>query len=328
MPSNFSTQNKQKLIFAGTPEFAAEHLKGLIAAGHEIALVLTQPDARVGRGRKTKPTPVKAVAIEHDIPVLQPESLKNNDEVLDQIKSINPEFMIVVAYGLLIPMAFLDAPVQGCLNVHGSILPRWRGAAPVQRAIESMDAESGVCVMQMDVGLDTGPVRHQINLPIERQTSAELLDQLAVIGVDSLLEVLEAPASFPPVAQPEEGVTYAHKIHKSEKTINWTLSAKALDAKVRALQPWPSVMVENESYAFKILEAQPAANGASSEPGTIIAVDAKGIEVAAGDGSERLLIQKIQVSGGKPVNVKDFLHGKPDYFQKGQSLKPSAGENE
>lgn len=310
-----------RLVFAGTPEFAAVHLKGLCEAGFQVDLVLTQPDGKVGRGRKTKPTPVKAYALEQGIEVLQPEKLRGNTEFLERLQNLQPDFMVVVAYGLIIPRDILEAPTFGCLNVHGSILPRWRGAAPVQRAIESLDPETGVCIMQMDEGLDTGAVRHQIKTPICGETSPELLDKLAVLGVQGIVDVLRDPAQFPPIAQSEQGVNYAHKILKTEKHIDWNLSAEALSAKVRALQPWPNVMVETADHCFKILETNALAQSTSVvKPGVIIHVDQSGILIACGDGRERLLVQKVQLAGGKPIFIRDFLNGKSDYFNEGQSL--------
>ena len=317
--------NKPSIIFAGTPDFAAAHLQGLVEAGFDVPLVLSQPDARVGRGRKTMPTAVKAYAQSRGIDVAQPLSLKDNAEIQSLLQSHQPTWMVVVAYGLLIPKVILQIPTMGCLNVHGSLLPRWRGAAPVQRAIEAQDSVTGICIMQMDEGLDTGPVRKRVQTAIKPfETSSILIDRLAPLGVSALLAVLQEPEQYPPESQAAQGVTYAHKIRKTEKSIDWTLSADQLEAKLRALQPWPGVMVETGCFQFKILKAfvlkKEHSQGKLLKPGTVGRVSPAGIEVACGTGRQRLVLEVIQLAGSKPVNVSAFLNGNPEYFQTGDLL--------
>lgn len=317
-----SLEGLPRIVFAGTPDFAAAHLKALCEAGFPVDLVLTQPDGQVGRGRKTKPTPVKAYALEQNIEVIQPEKLRGNIEVLQRLQNLKPDFMVVVAYGLLIPLEILETPLNVCLNVHGSILPRWRGAAPVQRAIEFQDAHTGVCIMQMDEGLDTGPVRHQKTIPITRENSIQLLHKLADIGAQALLDVLRAPEQFPAKPQSDQGISYAEKILKAEKKIDWNLSALALDAKVRALQPWPTVIIETELHHFKILETEPLlGDWQQLKPGVVAEINQSGLVVACGNGRERICVRQLQLAGGKPMFIRNFINGKPDYFQTGQSLQ-------
>lgn len=323
MPKN---NRPDKIIFAGTPVFAATHLQVLHEAGFDIPLVLTQPDAQVGRGRKTTPTPVKAYALLQGLTVAQPEKLRDNQTLFHQLQDIQPDWMIVVAYGLIIPADILAIPKYGCLNVHGSLLPRWRGAAPVQRAIEAQDEKTGVCIMQMDEGLDTGAVRHRVETSIEDETAGELLDRLAPLGAEALLQVLDSPEAYPPVPQPLDGITYADKINKNEKQISWTQSAHALSAKIRALQPWPCVSVQAGRYDFKILQAHAARHQLEQPVGTVTNVDQSGISVAVGDGRDRLLIKRLQLAGGKPTAIKDFLNGKPDYFSKGDRFMDTVTE--
>ena len=313
--------NQPRIIFAGTPGFAAKHLQGLHEAGFEIPLVLTQPDAKVGRGRKLKPTDVKAYAVEHGIPVAQPEKVKGDQEVLALLQEVDADWMVVVAYGLILPKAVLDIPRYGCLNVHGSILPRWRGAAPIQRAIEARDVETGICIMQMDEGLDTGPVRHQSVLKIKKETSEQLLDALAPLGVKALIEVLQAPDAFPPQEQSKDGVAYAEKVRKNEKNIDWSIPSLDLEAKIRALQSWPGVSVITHKFQFKLLQAE-VVNQSNTfvQPGTITDISPEGIVIGCGDGHDRLRIERIQLAGSKPVFVRDFINGKPGFFQSGDFL--------
>lgn len=314
-------KSMSRIIFAGTPEFAVTHLQGLHGAGFHIPLVLTQPDGRVGRGRKTTPTPVKAYALEHGLTVAQPERLKDNQDMIATLRHIDADWMIVVAYGLLLPVAVLESTKNGCLNVHGSLLPRWRGAAPVQRAIEARDTQTGICIMQMNQGLDTGPIRHQLTMPITQETSETLLNAMALLGVQGLLDVLNDPSAYPPCPQSDEGVTYAEKISKREKQVDWRFSALELEAKVRALQPWPCLSVNTDRFQFKILQCCIGYLSLGAYPvGRVLSISNEGIEVACGDGCDRILLQTIQLSGGKPVAIRDFLNGKPDFFKVGDFL--------
>ena len=228
-----------RVIFAGTPDFAANALAALIAAGHEILVVLTQPDRPKGRGMKLTPSPVKTLALQYNLPVWQPENLKDA-AVQQQLRDLQADVMVVAAYGLLLPAAVLSIPEHGCLNIHASLLPRWRGAAPIQRAIEAGDVESGVCIMQMDVGLDTGDVLLSRNTPItEDTTAAQLHDALALVGAETIVEALAKLPELTAVPQPEAGVTYAQKLSKADAEIDWALGAKQIHNKIRALNPVP-----------------------------------------------------------------------------------------
>ncbi|NLG77827.1 MAG: methionyl-tRNA formyltransferase, partial [Xanthomonadaceae bacterium] len=227
------------IVFAGTPEFSVPTLKALLDSRHRVAAVYTQPDRPAGRGRQLTASPIKRVALEHGIHVEQPATLKDAAAVA-RLASFSADLMIVVAYGLLLPQSVLDTPRLGCVNVHASLLPRWRGAAPIQRAILAGDRETGVTIMQMDAGLDTGPMLLQRSTPIaERETSATLHDRLAAIGAEALLDALDSLPQIVPQAQPDEGVTYAAKIRKEEARIDWSRSASEIDRMVRAFDPWP-----------------------------------------------------------------------------------------
>ena len=295
-----------KLIFAGTPEFAAQALAAIIEAGHEVALVLTQPDRPAGRGMALQPSPVKTLALAHGIEVFQPLTLKDA-EAQAKVAGVAAEVMVVAAYGLILPQLMLDMPKVGCINIHGSLLPRWRGAAPIQRALLAGDAETGVCIMQMEAGLDTGPVLLRGAFPIEASdTTASLHDRLAALGA---LLVVEALGRLPLVAevQPLEGVTYAHKIEKAEALIDWQRSAAELDRHIRAFNPFPGAQALFKGQMIKLWLAMPVAG--SGKIGQILSVDRKQIVVACGDGA--LAIQELQKAGGKRLPVQQFLAGNP-----------------
>jgi methionyl-tRNA formyltransferase len=295
-----------KLIFAGTPEFAAQALAAIIAAGHQVALVLTQPDRPAGRGMSLQPSAVKQVALAHGIEVFQPLSLKDV-EAQARIADVGAEVMVVAAYGLILPQVVLDLPHFGCLNIHASLLPRWRGAAPIQRALLAGDAESGVCIMQMEAGLDTGPVLLQEALPIAHDdTAATLHDKLAVLGARLVVHALER-LPLPAAAQPAAGVTYAHKIEKAEAAIDWRRSAAELDRHVRAFNPFPGAQARFGGQVVKIWQAVPVA--ASGEPGSVLAVDRRQIVVACGEGA--LALGELQKAGGKRLPVQQFIAGHP-----------------
>ena len=293
-----------KLIFAGTPEFAAQALATLITAGHQLALVLTQPDRPSGRGMVLRPSPVKALALEHGIEVFQPPTLRDA-AAQARLQAVGADAMIVAAYGLILPQAVLDLPRFGCINIHASLLPRWRGAAPIQRAILAGDAESGVCIMQMEAGLDTGPVLLSAALPIaEDETAGSLHDRLAELGARLIVAALEKlPLAALP--QADEGVTYAAKIEKSEALLDWNLSAQQLARQVRAFNPFPGALAYLGKLNVKVWRA--SAEAGEGSPGTILAGDRAGILVACGEGALRLA--ELQKAGGKRLSAAQFLAG-------------------
>ena len=293
-----------KLIFAGTPEFAAQALAAIVDAGHEVALVLTQPDRPAGRGMALQPSPVKKFAVEKGLPVFQPLSLKDA-EAQATIAALGAEVMVVAAYGLILPRVVLDMPRLGCINIHGSLLPRWRGAAPIQRALLAGDAETGVCIMQMEAGLDTGPVLLRGAFSIESDdTSATLHDRLAALGARLVVEAL-GKLPLPAEAQTADGVTYAHKIEKAEALIDWHKSAIELDRHIRAFNPFPGAQVLFKGQTIKLWQASAVAG--DGEIGQVLAVDRNQLLVACGDGA--LAIREMQKAGGKRLPVQQFLAG-------------------
>ncbi|WP_334118598.1 methionyl-tRNA formyltransferase [Limnobacter sp.] len=294
--------------FAGTPEFARVALEKLMAAGYPVHLVLTQPDRPAGRGMKLQASPVKQLALAHGLPVLQPLSLKKGEDAEHALHTLKTavhgqplDVLVVAAYGLILPQAVLDAPRLGCLNIHGSLLPRWRGAAPIQRCIEAGDTETGVCIMQMEAGLDTGPVRLHRALPIAlTDTASTLHDKLAVLGGDLLVEALDAlqAETLPLVPQPAVGVTYAEKITKAEGIINWGRSAVDLQRTLRAFDPFPGANTLWGGEPLKCFDAETVAvAGLMGKPGDVLSVDSAGIEVQCGQGVLR--IRTLQKAGGK-----------------------------
>ncbi len=296
-----------KLIFAGTPDFAAAALSALAAAGHDIPLVLTQPDRPAGRGMKLKPSAVKARALELGLRVEQPLSLRN-DEAQAMLRAVEADVMVVAAYGLILPQAVLDLPRLGCLNIHASILPRWRGAAPIQRAILAGDAESGVTIMQMEAGLDTGPMRHVATTPIGTDdTAASLHDRLMALGASAIVDVLADPDRYPPVVQPEAGVTYAQKLSKEEAGLDWNLPAAELDRRVRGYCPVPGAWTRLGGETLKVWAATPVTG--CGTPGMVIAADRHGLTVACGEGA--LCITSLQPAGGKRLEASAFVAGRP-----------------
>lgn len=295
-----------RVIFAGTPEFAAQALAAIIAAGHEVALVLSQPDRPAGRGMSLQASPVKQLAVAHGIAVFQPLTLKDA-EAQARIATVAADVMVVAAYGLILPQAVLDLPRLGCLNIHASLLPRWRGAAPIQRALQAGDAETGVCIMQMEAGLDTGPVLLKEAFPIAaNDTGASLHDRLAALGARLIVDALAA-LPLPAVAQPDEGVTYAHKIDKAEALIDWARPAVVLDRHVRAFNPFPGAQAVFAGQRIKVWGAQPVAG--QGEIGQILAVDRQQVVVACGEGA--LALTELQKAGGKRLSVQQFLAGHP-----------------
>lgn len=295
-----------RIVFAGTPAFAVPSLRAA-HAHHEVVAVYTQPDRPAGRGRGLTPSPVKLEAIQRGIPVLQPLSLKKKS-TQDALREMQPDVMIVVAYGLILPQAVLDIPQYGCWNVHASLLPRWRGAAPIQRAILAGDAASGVAIMRMEAGLDTGPVYATRTVAIgPRMTAGELHDRLADEGAAVLLEVIDAIGSGTARAtpQPADGVTYAAKIDKAEARIDWRRSAPEIDRQVRAFDPWPIAETRYEGVQLRVLRAHCRDTaGVRAAPGTVLGVDAVGLAVACGEGV--LVLETVQRPGRRPVAAPDF----------------------
>jgi methionyl-tRNA formyltransferase len=307
-----------RVIFAGTPEFARVALECLQAAGFTIALVLTQPDRPAGRGMRLQPSPVKQFALEHHIDVAQPRSLRLDGKYPDDaqaakaaIDSAKADVMVVAAYGLILPQWVLDTPRLGCMNIHASLLPRWRGAAPIHRAIEAGDAETGVTIMQMDAGLDTGDMLLVERIPIEPDDTTDTLhDKLAALGGRLAVEALELAAcgGLKRTPQPAEGVTYANKIDKAESAIDWGQPADVIARRVRAFNPAPGAVAHVGGEAIKIWRATALAGRGTVAPGTIVAIDERGIGVACGDGG-RLEITELQRAGGKRLASADFLRG-------------------
>ena len=296
-----------KVIFAGTPEFAAQALDAIYAAGHEVSLVLSQPDRPAGRGMTLQASPVKQRALVQGTEVFQPLSLKD-PEVQNRLRQLAPDVMVVAAYGLILPQAVLDIPRFGCINIHASLLPRWRGAAPIQRAILAGDAETGVCIMQMEAGLDTGPVLLREALPIDASDNAQSLhDKLAAQGARLVLDVLNRLSAGPlsGESQSETGVTYAAKLDKGEAPLDWRRSAAELDRQVRAFNPFPTATANLDGVVLKIWSAR--VEDGCGEPGQILNADKHGIRVACGEGT--LVLTEIQKSGGKRLPVAQFLAG-------------------
>ena len=309
-----------RVIFAGTPDFAASALAALIEAGHEILVVLTQPDRPKGRGMKLTPSPVKTLALQHNLPVWQPENLKDT-AVQQQLRDLQADVMVVAAYGLLLPAAVLSIPEHGCLNIHASLLPRWRGAAPIQRAIEAGDVESGVCIMQMDVGLDTGDVLLSRNTPItDDTTAAQLHDALAVVGAEAIVEALAKLPELTAVPQPETGVTYAQKLSKADAEIDWALGAKQIHNKIRALNPVPGAWSSLNGQVIKIWASRVLASSSAATEGSIVTADKQGIAVQTGEGV--VLITELQASGSKRMAAAAFVAGHADLL--GQKFERQA----
>ncbi len=297
-----------KIIFAGTPDFAAVALKALLATEHSVVAVYTQPDRPAGRGRKLQPSPVKQLALEHAIPVCQPQTLRD-DSAQQALAGFQADLMVVVAYGLLLPQVVLDAPRLGCINIHASLLPRWRGAAPIQRAILAGDAESGVTIMQMEAGLDTGPMLIKSVTPIAAdETGGSLHDRLATLGAEALLKVLPglSEGSVTGEVQDDDLATYARKLDKQEARIDWTQDAEQIDRLVRAFNPWPVAHCLFDDQVMRIWNSQALPGDAGGEPGRIVASDRSAIEVATGTG--RLRITQLQMPGKRAMSAGDFLN--------------------
>jgi methionyl-tRNA formyltransferase len=306
-----------RILFAGTPDFAALPLNKLISRGFPPIAVFTQPDRPAGRGREPKASPVKQAAVAARIPVHQPHSLREA-AAREQIASLKPDLMVVVAYGLILPADIVDMPRHGCWNIHASLLPRWRGAAPIQRAIEAGDRETGVCIMQMDAGLDTGPVLHQERIALDgSETGGSLHDRLAELGADALLICLQRLAGgerLRPIPQPEQGVTYAAKLGKDEARIDWAESATLLERRVRAFDPWPVAWCSIAGEHTRIWHAAVIRDRSGLPPGSVIRADRHGIDVATGQDTLRLL--ELQPPGKRRMSVADYLNSRslPDHL--------------
>ncbi|EHB90083.1 methionyl-tRNA formyltransferase [Aggregatibacter aphrophilus] len=312
------------IIFAGTPDFAAQHLQALIDSPHNVIAVYTQPDKPAGRGKKLQASPVKQLAEQHQIPVYQPKSLRK-PETQAELTALHADVMVVVAYGLILPQAVLDAPTYGCLNVHGSLLPRWRGAAPIQRAIWAGDKQTGVTIMQMDAGLDTGDMLHKVFCDIDLQdTSADLYHKLAEIAPNALIEVLNHLTDGTFIAEPQDDTqsNYAEKLSKEEAKLDWQLSAAQLERNIRAFNPWPMAYLQltdeqGNPQTLKVYQAT-VLPSVSQIPGTIISADKNGIQIATADGVLNLL--QLQPAGKKPMSAQDLLNGRADWFAVGKVL--------
>ncbi|RTE86669.1 MULTISPECIES: methionyl-tRNA formyltransferase [Gammaproteobacteria] len=310
-----------RVIFAGTPDFAARHLQALLNDKQfEVVAAYTQPDRPAGRGKKLQPSAVKVTALEHDIPVEQPVSLKT-PEAQQTLQSYQADIMVVVAYGLILPQAVLDIPRLGCINVHGSILPKWRGAAPIQRAIWAGDQETGITIMQMNAGLDTGPMLHVEKTPIAAdETSASLYEKLAETGPVALVETLKQIQQGQVHAQEQDDsqATYAKKLSKEEARIDWSLPAAVVERYMRAYTPWPGSEFLRAGERVKVLHAEPIESDNSQAPGTIIKADKHGLVVQC-EGSALKLVQ-VQLPGKKPMAIHELLNARKDNFKVGDSL--------
>lgn len=307
-----------RVVFAGTPQFAAVALEAIHAAGFSIPLVLTQPDRPAGRKLQLTASPVKQFALEHDLPIAQPISLRRNGKfsteavtALEQLRATPYDVMVVVAYGLLLPQEVLEIPRYGCINIHGSLLPRWRGAAPIQRALEAGDTQTGITLIQMDAGLDTGPILSSASLPIEPlDTAATLYDKLSGLGAQLMVEKLHLLArdgSLPSTAQASIGVTYAHKLDKQEAILDWKCPAEILAQRIRAFDPFPGSRCHLNGTEFKIWAAHPLKMQISATPGEILKVQPEGVTVACGE--DALCITLWQKPGGKRLATRELLAG-------------------
>ena len=311
------------LIFAGTPDFAAVHLQALINSEHNVVGVYTQPDRPAGRGKQLQPSPVKKLALEHGLPVFQPVNFKDPASVAE-LAALQADVMVVVAYGLLLPESVLNAPKYGCLNVHASLLPRWRGAAPIQRCIEAGDKLTGITIMQMDKGLDTGDMLAKVSTGISMDdTGGSLHDRLAAIGPAALLNTLKQveAGTLQPEKQNDALANYAHKLSKDEALLNWARPATELALRVRAFNPFPMAFTLLGDERIRVLMAEPLERASRSLPGTIVNVGSHGLEVACGEGV--LLITQVQLAGKKAMKVADVLNGQPHLFQVNHLLASS-----
>ncbi len=298
-----------KIAFMGTPEFAVTVLEGLLNTKHEVGLVATQPDKAKNRGKKIQYTPVKEKALEHNIKVLQPEKVRGNEEFLEELKDYRPDIIVVAAYGQILPKEVLELPKYGCVNVHASLLPRLRGAAPIQRAIIEGDEETGVTIMQMSEGLDTGDMLAKESIKIGTMNYSMLHDALAEIGARLMVHTLDLieEGKISPEPQDDSKSSYAKMVFKQEGKIDFTRQPEAVERLIRGFDPWPGAFCEYEDMVMKLWKAQPLCEDTGKEPGTIIEVSARGIKIACGDGA--LLVSEIQIPGKKRVAVSEYLKG-------------------
>lgn len=309
-----------RIIFAGTPDFAARHLDALLSSHHQIVGVFTQPDRPAGRGNKLTPSPVKQLAEQHSIPVFQPKSLRP-EESQQLVAQLNADVMVVVAYGLILPLAVLNMPRLGCINVHGSLLPRWRGAAPIQRSLWAGDSETGITIMQMDEGLDTGDMLYKLTCPIlPEDTSATLYDKLAKLGPEGLLNTLTglAEGSIKAEKQDDALANYADKLSKEEAKLDWSLSAAQLERCIRAFNPWPVSYFIIDDQPIKVWAADVIEDNTQAEPGTIVEASKSGIQVATAQGI--LNITQLQPAGKKAMSAQDLLNSRREWFVSGHRL--------
>ncbi|MDC7826009.1 methionyl-tRNA formyltransferase [Pseudomonas sp. BLCC-B13] len=307
-----------RIVFAGTPEFAAQHLQALLDAGRQIVAVYTQPDRPAGRGQKLMPSPVKQLALQHGIAVYQPQTLRD-PAAQAELAALTPDLMVVVAYGLILPQVVLDTPRLGCINSHASLLPRWRGAAPIQRAIEAGDASSGVTVMQMEAGLDTGPMLLKVTTTITAEdTGGSLHDRLATLGSQAVVEAVTklAAGELRGEVQDDSLATYAHKLNKDEARLDWSRPAVELERLVRAFNPWPVCHSTLNGEALKVHAAQ--LGEGQGAPGSVLAADRSGLTVACGEGALRLT--RLQLPGGKPLSFADLYNSRREQFAPGLVL--------
>lgn len=297
------------IVFAGTPEFGLPCLDALYSSSHRVLAVYTQPDRPAGRGRKVQASAVKLWAEAHGIPVFQPLNFKDQS-TLDELQALHADIMVVIAYGLILPRVVLNTPRLGCINVHASLLPRWRGASPIQQALLHGDAQSGVTIMQMDVGMDTGNILSTISCSIlPHETATDLHDKLASLSPLPLLQTLDAlqRGETSPIVQDEQGVTYAKKIDKEAARIDWSLSAASIEQLIRAFNPWPVAHTYLNDELLRIYHASVLPMASSAKPGTILSIDREGMRVCTG--SSLLCIEKLQFAGGKMMSVSDWLNG-------------------
>jgi methionyl-tRNA formyltransferase len=301
---------KLRIIYAGTPDFSVPALQALLDSEHEVVAVYTQPDRPAGRGRKIQFGPVKQLAVDAGIPVEQTTTLKT-EEAQQTLRDYQPDVMVVAAYSLILPQAVLDIPHYGCLNIHASLLPRWRGAAPIQRAIEAGDAETGVTIMQMAAGLDTGDMLLKITRPVGAEDGGQgLHDQMAQDGADGLIQVLNqlTEGTLTAEVQNDELATYAHKLTKAEGEIDWTLPASQIDAKIRAFDAWPTAYTYFQGKPLKLIRSVFVDQETRAEPGDVLAESKEGIDIATGSGIVR--IKELQMPGGKRMDVAAFLNAR------------------
>lgn len=309
-----------RIVFAGTPDFAALALKALLAAGHDVAGVYSLPDRPAGRGRKLMPSPVKQVALDAGIPVFQPVSLKP-EEAQQELAALQPDVMIVAAYGLILPKAVLEIPTHGCLNIHASLLPRWRGAAPIQRAIAAGDAETGITIMQMDEGLDTGNMLLKVSTPITADdTGGSLHDRLADMGGDAIVEALAQLANGELAGEPQNDAdaNYAHKLSKEEGHIDWRRSAIEIERLIRAFNPWPGTFTDLGEQRIRIHQATALEQDSNQAPGTVLSRERDGVDIACGSGT--LKLTSVQLPGSKAQSINDLINGGKQVLLPGQEL--------